>query len=119
MTSVTTSGAGSALTRTFAALADPVRLAIVERLVESDATVGELAGMFEVSFQAVSQHIGVLEHSGLVVRHREGRTRRVQLQPAALEDADRWMGARRARLEERYARLDELLEELSAKKERP
>lgn len=106
-----------ALPQTFAALGDPVRFAIVQRLAEADATVGELAGMFEISIQGVSQHLGVLERSGLVSRHREGRTRRVQLERAPLADASQWMEARRQRLEERYLRLDEVLTQLAAEEE--
>ena len=75
----------STITQTFAAIGDPVRLTIVDRLADSDATVGELAGMFDISFQAVSQHLDVLERAGLVSRRREGRTRRVSLQAARLD----------------------------------
>jgi len=94
---------------TFQALGDPARMTIVDRLARSDATVGELAALFTMSFQAVSQHIGVLERAGIVTRHREGRTRRVQLEGAGLDDALIWMESRRTRLEERYQRLDEVL----------
>lgn len=98
---------------TFQALGDPVRTTIVERLARSDATVGELAALFTMSFQAVSQHIGVLERAGIVTRHREGRSRRVQLEPARIDEALGWMQARCARLEERYQRLDGLLAEVA------
>src|SRR5690348_13875772 len=102
------------MTRTFAAIGDPVRLTIVDRLAESDATVGELAGLFDISFQAVSQHLDVLERAGLVSRRREGRTRRVSLDAGPLDEAAGWMLARRRRLEERYARLDGVLAGLTA-----
>lgn len=105
------------LVQTFAALGDPVRFTIVQHLAESDATMGQLAELFDISLQGVSQHVGVLERSGLVVRHKEGRTRRVQLEPSALADAERWMEARRQRLEERYTRLDDVLLEMAAKEE--
>lgn len=105
------------LPRTFAALGDPVRFTIVQRLAEADATVGELAAMFDISLQGVSQHLGVLERSGVVSRHREGRTRRVRLEPAALDAAAGWMEARRRRLEERYARLDEVLAQMAGTEE--
>lgn len=108
----------SALPHTFAALGDPVRFAIVQRLAEADATVGELAGMFEITIQGVSQHLGVLERSGLVSRHREGRSRRVQLEREALDDASVWLEARRQRLEERYRRLDVVLAQLTNKEEK-
>ena len=97
---------------TFQALGDPARMTIVDRLARSDATVGELAALFTMSFQGVSQHIGVLERAGIVTRHREGRTRRVQLESARLDEALIWMESRRTRLEERYQRLDELLVDL-------
>src|SRR6478752_5069810 len=98
---------------TFQALGDPVRTTIVDRLARSDATVGDLAAMFTMSFQAVSQHIGVLERAGIVTRHREGRTRRVQLEPGRLDEALTWMESRRGRLEARYQRLDEVLTDLA------
>lgn len=101
------------LTQTFAAIGDPVRLTIVDRLAESDATVGELASLFEISFQAVSQHLDVLERAGVISRHREGRTRRVRLHTEPLDEAAAWMDARRRRLEERYARLDDVLAALT------
>ncbi len=94
---------------TFAALGDPVRHAIVDRLVDGDATVGELASLFPITLQAVSQQIGTLERAGLVTRRRDGRTRRVHLEAASLAQASRWMETRRQRLEERYERLDEVL----------
>lgn len=97
------------LARTFAALGDPVRFTVVQRLAEGDATVGDLAAMFDITVQGVSQHLDVLERAGLVSRHKEGRTRRVRLEPAALNEAAGWMEARRRRLEERYSRLDEVL----------
>jgi len=102
------------MTRTFAAIGDPVRLTIVDRLAESDATVGELVSLFDISFQAVSQHLDVLERAGLVSRRREGRTRRVSLESGPLDEAAGWMLARGRRLEERYARLDEVLGGLTA-----
>jgi DNA-binding transcriptional ArsR family regulator len=108
----------STITQTFAAIGDPVRLTIVDRLADSDATVGELVGMFDISFQAVSQHLDVLERAGLVSRRREGRTRRVSLQAARLDEAAGWMDARRRRLEERYARLDGVLTGLMSQTER-
>ena len=98
----------------FAALGDPVRSTIVDRLTVGDATVGELAGLFPISFQAVSQQIGTLERAGLVTRHAEGRTRRVHLEQAPFAQAATWLEARRLRLEQRYRRLDEVLADLQA-----
>jgi DNA-binding transcriptional ArsR family regulator len=105
---------GVDVAETFAALGDPVRYAIVDRLVAGDATVGELAASFTITLQAVSQQIGTLERAGLVTRHREGRARRVHLEAAPIEQAARWMEARRRRLEERYQRLDEVLSDVLA-----
>ena len=99
----------AAVAKTFAALGDPVRSTIVDRLATGDATVGELAGLFAITFQAVSQHIGILERAGLVSRSREGRHRRAHLEPQHLEEAGRWMDGHRRRLEERYRRLDDVL----------
>lgn len=105
------------VTDTFAALGDPVRSTIVDRLARSDATVGELASLFTVSFQAVSQHLGVLERAGLVSRHREGRTRRVRLEAKQLDDSLRWIESRQHQLEERYLRLDGVLATLARTKD--
>lgn len=100
------------VTETFAALGDPVRRAIVEELIGGDATVSEIAAHFTITFQAVSQQIATLERAGLVTRHPEGRTRRVHLEQAPIEQASLWMEARRLRLEERYRRLDHVLSDV-------
>lgn len=90
-----------------------MRFTVVQRLAEGDATVGDLAAMFDITVQGVSQHLDVLERAGLVSRHKEGRTRRVRLEPAALDGAAGWMEARRRRLEERYSRLDDVLADMA------
>jgi len=95
---------------TFGALGDPVRRAIVERLVTGEATVNELADLFPISLQAVSKHIKVLEAARVVTRRREGRTRPVQLEAAALDVAAEWIEARRNRLQISFERLDAVLE---------
>jgi DNA-binding transcriptional ArsR family regulator len=97
------------ITMTFAALGDPVRSAIVGRLADGDATVNELAALFPITLQAVSRHIGVLEAAGLVTRRREGKTRPVHLEPAALASSADWLEAHRRRLETKYRRPDALL----------
>jgi DNA-binding transcriptional ArsR family regulator len=102
------------VTRTFAALGDPVRSAIVDELTGGDATVGEIAAHFTITFQAVSQQIATLERAGLLTRHREGRSTRVHLEHAPLEQASLWMEARRRRLDERYRRLDQVLSDALA-----
>jgi DNA-binding transcriptional ArsR family regulator len=98
------------LATTFAALGDPVRRAIVDRLVNGDATVNELAALFPISLQAVSKHIKVLEAARVVTRGREGKTRPVRLDAASLTRSIDWLEAHRRRLEARFTRLDELLE---------
>jgi DNA-binding transcriptional ArsR family regulator len=97
------------LATTFAALGDPVRRAIVDRLADGDATVNELASMFPITLQAVSKHIKVLEAAQVVSRRREGKTRPVRLEAASLSRSVDWLEAHRRRLESRYTRLDELL----------
>ncbi len=100
------------LVETFAALGDPVRQLIVERLTEGDATVNELAALFPISLQAVSRHIKVLEAAGVVSRSRVAQSRPVHLEAASLIRTADWLDAHRARLESRYERLDAVLEEL-------
>ena len=94
---------------TFAALGDPVRRTIVDRLGDGDATVNDLAALFPISLQAVSKHVQVLEAAGLVSKRRVGKTRPVRLETSALARSADWLEAHRRRLESRYARLDELL----------
>jgi DNA-binding transcriptional ArsR family regulator len=97
------------LSRTFAALADPTRRALLERLAESDATVNELAAPFELSLQAVSKHLKVLEHAGLVSKTRDAQRRSCQLEPRALETAADWLDAHRQGWEDRLDRLGDHL----------
>ncbi len=93
----------------FAALADPVRRAIIARLSRGPATVNEIAEPFEISLQAVSRHIQVLEQAGLVTKGREAQRRPVSLDPAALERLTAWIDGYRLAHEERFRRLDALL----------
>jgi DNA-binding transcriptional ArsR family regulator len=99
------------LSETFAALGDPTRLAIVERLAEGDATVKELAEPFAVSLPAISRHLKVLERAGLITRGREAQSRPSSLNVRALRDATTWMDARRELWEGRMDRLDRHLKE--------
>lgn len=101
------------LDATFAALADPTRRAILTRLATGEATVTELAAPFAMSQPAVSKHLKVLERAGLVTRGRDAqrRPRRLQVQP--LEVVTDWLADYRRLWEERYARLDALLDELT------
>lgn len=79
------------LSALFAALADPTRRAIVERLAEGDATVGQLAKPFRVSRPAISKHLRILERAGLVDRTRDGRLSRCRLEAQAMREAADWI----------------------------
>ena len=101
------------LSKASAALAAPPRRDIVARLTRSDATVGEIAEPYEVSLQAVSKHLKVLEDAGLVSRTREAQRRPVHLEAEVLDLMTAWIERYRRRAEERYTRLDALLEEMN------
>lgn len=110
------------LDATFAALADPTRRAILARLSLGETTVNELAKPFAMSLPAVSKHLKVLEHAGLITRGREAQWRPCRLEPAALKPVDDWLGDYRRLWEERLDRLDAYLQTLqqrSAPKRRP
>lgn len=109
-----TAGPEPGLDGVFSALADPIRRDIVARLAGEDATVGELAEPYDVSLQAVSKHLNVLEGAGLVTRGRDGRSRPVRLEAEVLDLATGWLERYRRRAEERYQRLDEVLAGLDA-----
>jgi DNA-binding transcriptional ArsR family regulator len=96
----------------FAALADRTRRDIVARLSDGEATVKELAAPYSMSLQAVSQHIGVLERSGLVSRGRHRQTRPCRLEPEALAAAVSWIEESRRAWQDRMDRLDEHLARL-------
>ena len=100
------------LDRAFAALADPVRRALVARLSRGDATVNELAEPFSITKQAVSRHIGVLEAAGLITRSRDGQRRPCHLDPAALEALTSWIDTYRLEVERRHRRLDAVLNDM-------
>jgi DNA-binding transcriptional ArsR family regulator len=100
------------LDRTFAALADPTRRAILARLAAGDASVTELAEPFAMSLPAVSKHLKVLERAGLVARGRERQWRPARLQAEPLREVAEWTERYRRFWEESYDRLDEYLEEL-------
>lgn len=97
------------LDRAFMALADPVRRRIVGRLSRSAATVNELAEPFDISKQAISRHIGVLEQAGLVTRTRDAQRRPVHLNAAGLEELTAWIDQYRLTQERQYRQLDALL----------
>ena len=100
------------LSTTFAALGDPTRLAILERLAEGDATVTELAEPFDVSMPAISRHLKVLERAGLITRGRVAQSRPRSLRIEALDEATAWMQTRRELWEGRLDRLDDHLRKL-------
>jgi DNA-binding transcriptional ArsR family regulator len=100
------------LSTTFAALADPTRRAILERLSQGESSVGELAAPFEISLPAVSRHLKVLEHAGLIERGRSAQWRPCRLQAAPLRQVDEWVEAYRRHWEARFDRLDDYLREL-------
>ena len=97
------------LSSTFAALADPTRRAILERLAEGDATVNELAEPFPISVQAVSKHLKVLERAGLITRGRMAQLRPSRLQGAPLGDAAGWLEEYRRFWEGGFDRLEQRL----------
>lgn len=97
------------LDQTFAALADPARRGVMERLVRSDATVTELAGAFGMTLTGMKKHIGVLERAGLVATEKLGRVRTCRLGPARLEAEVAWMGRYRQLWSARFAELDDVL----------
>jgi DNA-binding transcriptional ArsR family regulator len=101
------------LSRVFAALADPTRRDMVARLTTSDATVGELAEPYDVSVQAVSKHLKVLEDAGLVSRSREAQRRPVHLEAEVFDLMTKWIERYRRQAEERFRRLDAVLAEMN------
>jgi DNA-binding transcriptional ArsR family regulator len=103
------------LDRTFAALADPTRRAILARLTAGEASVLELAAPFDISLPAISKHLKVLERAGLIARRRERQWRPARLKAAPLKEVADWADQYRRFWEERYDRLDEYLEELQGR----
>lgn len=101
------------LSRAFAALADPTRRDLVARLAAGDATVSELAAPYDVSLQAVSKHIKVLEGAGLVRRSRDAQRRPAHLEAEVFDLMAKWIERYRRQAEERYQRLDGLLDRMS------
>ena len=97
------------LSKVFAALADPTRRDMVARLAVADATVGELAEPYDVSVQAVSKHLRVLEDAGLVSRSRDAQRRPVHLEAEVLDLMTAWIERYRRQAEEHYRRLDDVL----------
>jgi len=104
------------LSLTFAALADPTRRAMLARLAQGPATVKELAQPFRLSMPAISKHLKVLEHAGLIERGREAQWRPAQLQAAPLKDVSQWLEHYRKNWEVSFDRLDEYLRKIQNEK---
>ena len=102
------------LDKTFAALADPARRAMVERLVQGPASVSELAKPLPMSLPAVMLHLKVLEDSGLVTSRKEGRVRTCRIEPMMLSQAEQWVSERRRLWERSLDRLGQFLDEEKA-----
>jgi DNA-binding transcriptional ArsR family regulator len=100
------------LSRVFAALADPTRRDIVARLTVADATVSELAEPYDVSLQAVSKHLRVLEDAGVVTRSKQAQRRPVHLEAEVFDLMTKWLERYRRQAEERYQRLDQVLADM-------
>jgi DNA-binding transcriptional ArsR family regulator len=101
----------SQLDQAFAALADPTRRGILERLGRGEATVTELAEPFEMSLTGLKKHVQVLEQAELVTTEKVGRARRCRLGPRRLDDLEGWIESYRRTLEKRLDRLGEFLEQ--------
>lgn len=106
------------LSTTFSALADPTRRAMLARLAQGPATVTELAEPFDISMPAISKHLKVLEHAGLVERRREAQWRPAQLKAEPLRDASDWLAAYRQHWEENLDRLEEYIRQLQSHENR-
>ena len=102
----------AALDATFQALADPTRRAILARLAQGDASVMELAEPFAMSQPAISKHLKVLEHAGLISRGRDAQRRPCKLEAAPLAEATGWLIEYRKFWEKQFGQLDDLLDEL-------
>lgn len=106
------------LSATFSALADPTRRAILARLALGETSVSELAEPFEISLPAISKHLKVLEHAGLISRSREAQWRPCKLEPEALKSVDDWLEEYRRIWNARFDRLGDYLEELQSKEKK-
>jgi DNA-binding transcriptional ArsR family regulator len=102
------------LSTTFAALADPTRRAILTRLALGESSVKELAEPFDMSLPAISKHLKVLEHAGLISRGREAQRRPCRIAPVSLKQVDGWLGNFRRFWDESFNRLDDYLQEMKA-----
>lgn len=104
------------LSATFSALADPTRRAILARLLAGERSVGELAEPFEMSGPAISKHLRVLEHAGLIVQRKEAQWRKCRIEPAPLKAVADWTEHYKHLWEARLDRLDSYLQQLQKEK---
>src|SRR5688500_9231741 len=104
------------LDATFAALADPTRRAILARLASGQASVTELAKPFAMTQPAISKHLKVLEHAGLISRGRDAQRRPCQIEGKPLAGASAWLEGYRQFWEGSFQRLDDLLDEMKTQK---
>lgn len=111
--------AADQLSRVFSALADPTRRDIVARLSQGDATLTELAEPYDVSIQAISKHLKVLDDAGLVSRGRDAQRRPVHLEAEVFDLMTKWIERYQRQAEERYRRLDDLLDRMTDDSEGP
>ena len=107
------------LSLVFAALADPTRRDMVARLTEGDHTVNELAAPYDVSLQAVSKHLKVLQEAGLVTRSRDAQRRPVHLEAEVFDLMTKWIERYRQQAEKRFQRLDVVLAQMQDDQTRP
>lgn len=107
------------LSEVFAALADPTRRDLVARLADGDATLTELAEAYDVSVQAVSKHLKVLEQAGFVSRTRDAQRRPAHLEAEVFDLMTRWIERYRRQAEERYRRLDDVLADMERDEDTP
>ena len=112
-------GAATHLDRRFAALSDSTRRTILLRLVEGEATAGELAAPLPISQPAVSRHLKVLEQAGLIERRVDAQRRPCRLAVGALDELDSYLSKLREALDTQYARLDDLLARMAEDAEPP
>jgi DNA-binding transcriptional ArsR family regulator len=108
---------GISLDAVFAALADPTRRAIVERLTRGNASVTELAEPFRLSQPAISKHLKVLERAGLISQGRDAQRRPRHLEPRRIKQLSDWVGTYKHYLEASYERLEDYLQTLQAKED--
>ena len=110
--------AQDSLGNTFAALADPTRRAILARLRQGEAPVTVLAEPFDISLPAISRHLKVLERAGLIARSRDAKWRPCRLDAAPIKEVATWADGYRQFWEQRFAKLDDLLDELQGEEKK-